>query len=395
MRKKHTVKQDAVLSEEDQRRKAIELYKLNWKVSDICSALGCSRSWFYKWLNRYKTEDDTWYQSESRVPKTIHWSLDPRMKQLIIDTRKKLMASRFSQYGPQAIYYTLAQQGYEPPPVWSIARVLSRHQLVRKSNKAAYTSKGKKYPYQYALCHQMDYVGPRYLSCKARYYFLTLIDSDTHWAQTGVLENQTSISACHQLIRFWKTVGIPDFLQMDNEIAFWGSVRVPGAVGKVIRLSLSLEITPVFIPQAEPWRNGIIERFNNTMQDHLLDTHYVTLDELRQASDHFDEIHNYSHHYSTQNGLTPTAAAKRFHYPLRALDTSFVMPDKPIHLQRGEIHMIRFVRSDLKFNVFGLSFPMPEKAKYEYIIGIIIVEEQRIVLYKDQEYLLEFPFALS
>jgi hypothetical protein len=42
-----------------------------------------------------------------------------------------------------------------------------------------------------------------------------------------------------------------------------------------------------------------------------------------------------------------------------------------------------------------LSFPMPEKAKYEYIIGIIIVEEQRIVLYKDQEYLLEFPFALS
>jgi hypothetical protein len=38
---------------------------------------------------------------------------------------------------------------------------------------------------------------------------------------------------------------------------------------------------------------------------------------------------------------------------------------------------------------------MPEKAKYEYIIGIIIVEEQRLVLYKDQEYLIEFPFALS
>jgi len=240
----------------------------------------------------------------------------------------------------------------------------------------------------------MDYVGPRYLSCKARYYFLTLIDSDTHWVQTGVLENQTSISACHQLIRFWKAVGIPDFLQMDNELAFWGSVRVPGAVGKVIRLCLSLDVTPVFIPQAEPWRNGIIEHFNNTMQSHLLDTHYATVDELQQAALHFDEIHNQSHHYSTQNGLTPIAATKRFYYPLRALDTSFVISDKPIPLESDEIHVIRFVRSDLKFNIFGLSFPMPERAKYEYILGVIIVEQQRIVLYKDREYLIDFPFIL-
>jgi hypothetical protein len=64
-------------------------------------------------------------------------------------------------------------------------------------------------------------------------------------------------------------------------------------------------------------------------------------------------------------------------------------------LESGEIHVIRFVRSDLKFNIFGLSFPMPEKAKYEYILGIIIVEQQRLVCYKDHEYITEFPFAVS
>jgi transposase InsO family protein len=364
MKKKDIKEQNTDLSDEELRRTALELYEQKWKVSDICSNLGCSRSWFYKWLNRYRTKDDTWFQSEPRAPKTVHRSLDPHMEQLIIDTRKQLMASRFSQYGPQAIYYTLAQQGISPPPVWSIARVLNRHQLTRKRKRGAYIPKGKKYPYEYALCHQMDYVGPRYLSCKSRYYFLTLIDSATHWAQTNVSENQTATSACQSIIRLWKTIGIPDFLQMDNDLAFWGSLRHPGAVGTLIRLCLSLGVTPVFIPLSEPWRNGIIERFNSTMQTHLLKTKYANLDELRQAAILFDEIHNHTHHYSTQNGMTPRAAVRRLQYPLHVLDESFTLPNKPLPLESGEIHLIRFVRSDRKFTVFGLSFPLPEKAQY-------------------------------
>lgn len=187
---------------------------------------------------------------------------------------------------------------------------------------------------------------------------------------------------------------MPDFLQMDNDPAFWGSVRVPGAVGKVIRLCLSLNITPVFIPQGEPWHNEIIEHFNNTMQKALLKTKYESLDELRKAAEHYDDVHNHTHHYSTQNGMTPHKAYQRFQYPLCPLELSFKMPDEKIPLENGEIHFIRFVRSNLKFNIFGLSFPMPEKAKYEYIKGVVLVEERRLIIYKDIEYLTEFPFSL-
>jgi len=70
------------------------------------------------------------------------------------------------------------------------------------------------------------------------------------------------------------------------------------------------------------------------------------------------------------------------------------MPTEKIPLESGEIHFIRFVRSNLKFNVFGLSFLMPEKANYEYIKGVILVEEHRLLIYKDTEYLTEFPFYL-
>jgi len=92
--------------------------------------------------------------------------------------------------------------------------------------------------------------------------------------------------------------------------------------------------------------------------------------------------------------MTPFTAYKHFQYPLRALDASFEMPDEKIPLENGKIHFIRFVRSNLKFNVFGLSFPMPEKAKYEYIKGVVLVEEHRLLIYKDKEYLREFPFPL-
>lgn len=317
------------------------------------------------------------------------------MEQLIIDTRKELRTSQLYQYGPQAIYYDLAQQGYSPPPVWSIARILNRNQLTVKNNKAPYIAKGKKYPYDYALCHQMDYAGPRYLSCKTRYYFLNLIESDIHWSQTSTSENKTSDNACHRLISFWKIVGIPDFLQMDNDPAFWGSIKSPTNVGKVIRLCLLLQVIPVFIPQSEPWRNGIIEHFNNTMQSALLKTNYENLDELQKAAKHFDYVHNHNHHYSTQKGMTPSEAYKRFQYPLRPLEPSFEMPEDKIPLESGEIHFIRFVRTNLKFNIFGLSFPMPEKAKYEYILGVALIEEHRLIIYKDREYLTEFPFSLT
>ena len=76
------------------------------------------------------------------------------------------------------------------------------------------------------------------------------------------------------------------------------------------------------------------------------------------------------------------------------MNESFTLPNEPLPLESGEIHLIRFIRSNLKFNVFGLSFPLPEKAQYEYIKGVIIVEEKRLILYKDIEYLTEYPFPL-
>lgn len=65
------------------------------------------------------------------------------------------------------------------------------------------------------------------------------------------------------LLRCWKAMGLPDFLQLDNELTFRGSSKYPRSFGLVILLCLHFGGTPVFIPAGGPWRNGVIEKLND------------------------------------------------------------------------------------------------------------------------------------
>ena len=309
------------------------------------------------------------------------------------------MSTPFMQYGPQAIFYNLKMRNITPPPVWSIARILKQNQVTYKKRTTAYEPKGKKYLYDgYLLSQQMDFVGPRYIHGKngvMRYYFLDLICCDTHYAQVTVLENQTSSNVCNSLIRFWKTSGIPDFLQMDNDLAFWGSLIRPTALGKVIRLCLLHGVTPIFIPVKEPWRQGIIEHFNHTMQSAVLNSgKFDNIQQIQQTADQFCLIHNRTHRYSSQDNLTAEECRKKFDYPLISLPEDYMLPNKSLPLCEGEIHVIRFIRSDLRFNVFGLSFTLPEEAQYEYVKGVIITHKHTLKIFNEQKPIAEFRFIL-
>jgi len=56
----------------------------------------------------------------------------------------------------------------------------------------------------------------------------------------------------------WWRLGIPKYLQVDNELVFYGSNRYPRAMGALIRLCLLNNVEPWFIPVRESWRNGVV-----------------------------------------------------------------------------------------------------------------------------------------
>ncbi len=381
--------------EEQLRIRAIQLYQQGWKVSRICSSLARSRKWFYKWLDRWKHNGSDWFIEHSRAPKAPGNRVSLEIEEQIIDIREELIENPFMQYGPQAIYYMMIQKGLTPPPVVTIARILKRNGLTHKKKRNTYISKGKAYPYEYIECQQMDFVGPRYLGSKERFYFHSLICCETHWGQSLVFDSQVAENACRALINFWQIAGIPDFLQMDNYISFWGSLKDARSVGKLIRLCLLQKVTPVFIPVKEPWRNGIVEHYNKTMQNALIGArNFKSISELEESTAQFCKTHNEAHRYSTQEGMTPKQRMQYLNGPYRLLEQDYVLPEGKLPLEEGEIHIIRFIRSDLKFHLFGMSFPVPEKVKYEYVLGVVITHEHRLMIFRDQEYITEYPFIM-
>jgi hypothetical protein len=59
---------------------------------------------------------------------------------------------------------------------------------------------------------------------------------------------------------------LPGYPQFDNDMIFQGTHRYPDALGRVIRLCLSLEVVPVFVPPRETGFQAMIESYNGWWQ---------------------------------------------------------------------------------------------------------------------------------
>ena len=55
---------------EDRRHQAIARYLAGDRIEEICRELGCSKSWLYKWRDRYQADDPTWAQAQTRRPRS-------------------------------------------------------------------------------------------------------------------------------------------------------------------------------------------------------------------------------------------------------------------------------------------------------------------------------------
>ena len=55
---------------ERRRQQAIARYLAGDKIEPICCEMGCSKSWLYKWRDRYQADNPTWTQEVSRRPET-------------------------------------------------------------------------------------------------------------------------------------------------------------------------------------------------------------------------------------------------------------------------------------------------------------------------------------
>jgi len=193
----------------------------------------------------------------------------------------------------------------------------------------------------------------------------------------------------------WMRMGIPDHIQIDNTMSFFGSPTHPRGMGPLIRLCLHNDVEPWFIPMAEPWRNGMIENFNDRYQQMFLGkVSMATEGDLKAGSLIFEQHHNSRYRYSKLGGKTPLKA-------LAASNTKLRFPtevEAPRHRlkkpETGRYHLVRLIRSDLKLNVFGEIFRVPPELQLEYVVATINVKEQKMKRFLDKIQVDEFSYKL-
>jgi transposase InsO family protein len=351
----------------------------------------------YKWLERYQEGDTDWYQGHSQKPSQTS-SRTPEEIEEIVKYIRLEMYNRGEFCGAQAIRWRLEEEQIEPLPcLRTIGRILVRHGLTHRRT-GRYEPKGKRYPALDAAhpgsVHQSDFVGPCYLRGPVRFYSLNTVDIATGRCGTEpVLRGKESV--VDALWATWLRLGVPNFLQVDNEAVFYGSHRHPRGMGKLIRLCLPQGIEPCFIPLREPWHNGVVEKFNDIWQQKFLRrTPMECAEDLMRESLAFEQRHNQRYRYSKLHGKTPMEALLASKKPLR-----FPSKERPPELplpkpETGFYHVVRFIRSNALLNLFGESFPMPPEVVYEYVWATIDVARQRLCLYLEDAVIDEREYRL-
>lgn len=377
---------------------AVQRFKAGENPESICTSLGRTKVWLYKWIKRFSEDDALWYEDYSRRPRVIPNRTPSEIEEIVKMVRLNLYNQDLF-CGAQAILWELEDFGVKPlPSVRTINRILARNELTHRRT-GRYEAKGTVYPALPSMLpnqtHQADLVGPCYLKGPIRFYSLNIVDTATVRCGLYPALSKSGQTILDGFWNVWKRIGIPERVQVDNAMSFYGSRKYPRGMGPLIRLCLHCGVEPWFIPVAEPWRNGMVENFNDHYQQKFLrKVVMASVEALQAGSLMFEQRHNSKYRYSKLKGYTPLKALSASHAKLR-----FPKEDEPPKQrlkkpELGKYHVVRLIRSDLKVDIFGECFPVPPETMLEYVVATIDVKEQKLKLFLSKIQVEEFDYKL-
>ncbi len=369
----------------DQRRVRISAVRRRLRgesVTSICHALGKSRRWLYYWLHRFSPKDTRWSYDHSRAPHRQPRRLSSDTERVVCQVRRRLLNHKYAQRGAVAIQWELRHLGVEPlPPIWTINRIIRRHKLwrprLRHHHRPPYP---KIIPAGSGILHQLDLVGPRYLSGGIRFYGCHLIDAFSNAIALETIDAKQAEPICQALLAQWQRLGVPRFLQVDNELSFRGSNKYPRSFGVVVRACLLLGVEIIFIPEGEPWRNGIIERFNDTYDKSFFRRQrFSSIDMLRREAHVFENFHNDHHRYAKLGQRSPNGVHRRSSQPSRLSGLNVATVQRS--WKDGRISFIRLTDSRGSVRFFTERFTVDRTLVHEYVKATITTHDNRIRFY--------------
>jgi len=245
------------------------------------------------WVERAKGQrlDRVDWSDHSSLPHRTRRT-DTPLEDLVLQTRRELAHSDLGAVGADAIRQALLTQGVAPvPSVRTINRILERRGALdsRPRTRRPAPPKGWYLPAVAAAQAELDSIdiveglvikgGPQVEVLNAVSLHGGLVAS---WPVEAPVTSARTLAA---LVEHWRDVGLPGYAQFDNDMIFQGTHRYPDALGRVIRLCLSLGVVPVFVPPAEMGFQAMIESYNGWWQARVWSRfQHANLADLQQRS---------------------------------------------------------------------------------------------------------------
>ena len=226
------------------------------------------------WVERSKGQrlDRVDWSDHSHAPHKAHRT-ETSLEDLVVKVRGDLAHGDLGAIGAEAIRQTLRDQGIaQVPSVRTINRILGRRGALdgRKRTRRPPPPRGWYLPgVAKALAELDSFDIVEGLVIKDGPQVEVLNGVSLHGglvASWPTVSPVTAAMTVQSLVAHWREVGLPGYAQFDNDMIFHGTHRYPDALGRVIRLCLSLDVVPVFVPPRETGFQAMIESYNGWWQ---------------------------------------------------------------------------------------------------------------------------------
>jgi transposase InsO family protein len=304
------------------------------------------------------------------------------VRRLVERIRRQLIKRKVGLVGAPSIQLELRTPHLlrKIPSVASIKRILRAATLGqrRRAPRAVY------FPQPTATAtyglQAMDWT-ERYLTGGAKVYAFHTLDLQTRaCAQTISIDKSYATVRAHAL-KTWKTLGIPDGLQMDNDGAFCGGYKAPRIFGQFVRLCLYLGIEPIFIPFGEPERNGDVERVNGLWSSAFWKRRrFRSVAQVVRASPEFEAW--YAQHYTPPKleGRTPAQAHRQAQRRRLTARQIRALP-KTLPITEGRLHFLRLVSAEGAIVILNETWHVHKRLAGQYVWITLWTHQQRLDIY--------------
>jgi hypothetical protein len=396
--------QAAMCDELEIRRQAMLLYHVQrLSKAETCRRLKRPRPWLDRWLERYDPSDVEGSLHDHKAgPKQADSPWSAEIRQQVLEMRKARSQQaqwRYAFYGAEAIHLELkALHNAEVPPVRTIHTWLVAADLVKHEDRPTEKRTSKPIPLPVAdavnRVQQLDLKGPVYLTgCSTKYYVSTLRDRYSHRCALDVFDNREAQSLVEFLITNWGWMGLPNSLQMDNALEFRGSNRYPRSFGKVVRVSLDLNVEPIFNPPGEPWRNGGVEHFNRFVDERLLKVPFDDAHAFQAEAWACQEACNQTHRLPAFDGQTPNeiAAGATLRFPPAGYQRQ---RDRQLPQNQGFVSFVRLVRKSGRITLgAGDRFMVDPELAYQYVLARVNLAQKVVQISHNDQVIATYDFS--